>query len=333
MSAGGAVRVEDPATRPSRPAGVRAGWRVVAAKELTDHVTSIRFVIVVMVLALVALVSVNSAADGIRDVASQANQEPQLFLALFTASPSNVPSFLQFIAWIAPLLGIVFGFDAVNGERAEGTLPRLVSQPIHRDDVINGKFASGLAVIVVALIALTTIVGGVGIYRLGIVPSLSEVARLIAWLAFTTIYVAFWLGLASLTSVAMRRAATSAIVALAAWVVVVLFSAVVVGIIAGTPRSDATLEEQIHNERVKEQLTRLSPSGLYDEITSSILEPRLRGSTGIVVARPIDIAVSQPLGFTQSLLIAWPQVVALVALTVICFGGAYILFMKQEIRA
>ena len=305
-----------------------------AAKELTDHVTSIRFGVVVAVLAVVAILSVNSAADGIRDVASQANEEPQLFLALFTTSPSSVPSFLQFIAWIAPLLGIVFGFDAVNGERAEGTLPRLVSQPIHRDDVINGKFAAGLAVIVVALTALTMIVGGVGIYRLGIVPSAAEVARLATWLAFTTVYVAFWLGLATLTSVALRRAATSAIVALAAWLVLVLFASLLVGIIAGSAPADATVDEQIHNERVKQQLTRLSPSGLYDEITSSILEPRVRGTTSsFVLARPIDIAVSQPLGFTQSLLIAWPQVVALVALTVICFGAAYILFMNQEIRA
>ena len=29
----------------------------------------------------------------------------------------------------------------------------------------------------------------------------------------------------------------------------------------------------------------------------------------------------------------WPQVVALVALTVACFAVAYVLFMRQEVRA
>ena len=43
------------------------------------------------------------------------------------------------------LFQIAFGFDDISGERSEGTLPRLVSQPIYRDDVINGKFAAGLA--------------------------------------------------------------------------------------------------------------------------------------------------------------------------------------------
>ena len=52
-----------------------------------------------------------------------------------------------FVGLAAPLLGIAFAFDAVNGERSNGTLPRLISQPIYRDDIINGKFAGALAVI------------------------------------------------------------------------------------------------------------------------------------------------------------------------------------------
>ena len=39
------------------------------------------------------------------------------------------------------------------------------------------------------------------------------------------------------------------------------------------------------------------------------------------------------LSLDQSLLIVWPQIVALVALTVLCFGAAYVLFMRQEVRA
>ena len=35
----------------------------------------------------------------------------------------------------------------------------------------------------------------------------------------------------------------------------------------------------------------------------------------------------------QSLMLVWPQVVALFALTVACFAAAYVLFMRQEVRA
>ena len=58
--------------------------------------------------------------------------------------------------------------DAINGERAQGTLPRLLSQPIHRDDVINGKFVAGLALIGLSVNAVMLVVAGIGLVRLGI---------------------------------------------------------------------------------------------------------------------------------------------------------------------
>ena len=72
-------------------------------------------------------------------------RRPSIFLYLFTLSPERVPAFHEFLGILGPLLGIAFGFDAINGERAQGTLPRLVAQPIHRDEIINGKFVAGLA--------------------------------------------------------------------------------------------------------------------------------------------------------------------------------------------
>jgi hypothetical protein len=67
------------------------------------------------------------------------------FLLPYTTSPEQVPSLVALIGFLGPLLGIAFGFDAVNNERAQGRLPRLVAQPIHRNDIINGKFVAGWA--------------------------------------------------------------------------------------------------------------------------------------------------------------------------------------------
>ena len=39
------------------------------------------------------------------------------------------------------------------------------------------------------------------------------------------------------------------------------------------------------------------------------------------------------LSLDQSFILVWPQVVALVALTVACFAIAYVRFMRQEVRA
>ena len=47
----------------------------------------------------------------------------------------------------------------------------------------------------------------------------------------------------------------------------------------------------------------------------------------------VDRAVPSILSFDQSLLVVWPQVVAIVALTAVCFALAYVAFMRQEVRA
>jgi ABC-2 type transport system permease protein len=322
------------------PAAVTAprpgtGWRVVAAKEFADHLLSVRFAVLLVLVALAAAVSVYSAAGGIREAAPQASGTPAVFLRLFTASPEQVPSFLTLVGWLAPLLGIAFGFDAINGERAQGTLPRLLSQPIHRDDVINGKFVAGLAVIGVVLAGLTLLVSGLGLVRLGIVPSAGEIARIVVWLLVTLFYVGFWLAFAMLCSVVLRRAATSALVAIAAWVVLTLFGGLLAGIIADAVApvpANPTAEQELRNLRVELAIGRVSPNVLYEEATGALLDPTAR-FVGFVLLSQLDRAVPSILSLDQSLLLAWPQTVGIVALTVVCFAVAYVLFMRQEVRA
>src|SRR5207342_84932 len=167
--------------RPVRPElrVPHAGWRVIAAKEFGDHLLSVRFIVLLLVLGLAAAIPLYFAADRIRAVATAASGAPAVFLALFTLGPQDIAILRvdSFVAIVAPLLGLAFAFDAVNGERSEGTLPRLLAQPIYRDDVMNGKFAAGLAVIGVVLVAVIGVIAGFGIFRLGIVPDSEEIVR------------------------------------------------------------------------------------------------------------------------------------------------------------
>lgn len=136
--------------------GPRAGWRVVSAKEFGDNIGSIRFLVLLVIIGLACVGAVVTAAGTLRDAATQASETASPFLLLFTFAPDDqtIPAFVALVAFLGPLLGIAFGFDAVNQERADGTLPRLISQPIYRDDVVNGKFVAGLATIGVTLVIL-----------------------------------------------------------------------------------------------------------------------------------------------------------------------------------
>ena len=155
------------------------GWRAVARKEIADHLLSGRFVVLMGVLGIATAAAVFAASGGIRDVAPNAQGVTALFLKLFTVTADPVPfPLIVFVGFLAPLLGIMFGFDAVSGERSQGTLPRLLSQPIHRDEVILGKFVAGLTVVAIMLTALVLFVSGIGIVRLVIAGAVACLAGL-----------------------------------------------------------------------------------------------------------------------------------------------------------
>ena len=94
-------------------------------------------------MTLTSLASLFGAFDAL--VNSQTSE--YVFLSMYTSSGSSIPSFASFLAYLTPLVGLALGFDAINSERAQGTLTRLISQPIHRDAVISAKFLAGAVAI------------------------------------------------------------------------------------------------------------------------------------------------------------------------------------------
>ncbi|MEO7118031.1 MAG: ABC transporter permease [Candidatus Limnocylindrales bacterium] len=317
---------------------IPSGWRVIAGKEFTDHILSIRFLILMLLFALIAAFAVYTVSGSIRDAASAATGRNDLFLLLFTFSPSGNDefglSYLAIVAFLGPLIGIAFGFDAVGSERSEGTLPRLVAQPIHRDDVVNGKFVAALAVVAMILAAVMLIIAGVGLVRLGVVPSLDQVLRLLAWYLFALLYVGIWLAFATLGSVVSKSAATAALATISVWLVMTVFWDRIVGLIVGVlaPGTGGTAAEQLGRDALHGNLSRISPSYLFQEVSAYLLDPGIR-FIGLITRDQADRLVPAPLPFGQSLLLIWPQGVLMVAEAVICFAAAYIVFMRQEVRA
>jgi ABC-2 type transport system permease protein len=318
----------------------------VAAKELADHLHSLRFVILLVVLGLAAVVPLYFVSDTLRSAASQVSGTPSLFLALFVSSYSpsgsggiTIPPVYGFVGIVAPLLGVAFGFEAINSERSEGTMPRLLSQPIHRDDVITGKFVAGLVMIMLVLVAVVAVISGFGIVRLGIIPTGQAVLRVIVWLGFTIVWVSLWLAFGLLLSVIIRRAATAALAGFGVWVLLQVFGQLIVGLIAGVvaPYANATtLNQAVDLKALSDTINRLVPLTLYQEGSSAILNPTVTTiSTPTTIGQLAQWQQQVPtlLSLDQSLLIVWPHVVALLAVTAVCFALAYIAFMRQEVRA
>jgi ABC-2 type transport system permease protein len=339
MTAATVERTTPATTKRSVP---RAGWTVVASKEFGDHVLSARFVVLGLIMAIAAAVPLYFVGAQVRESAENAKDFPALFVALFWLTPSvneqfQLPSVVGFLVLVGPLLGLAFSFDSINGERADGTLPRLLSQPIHRDDVINGKFAAGLAVIAMVLLVMVGAVTAFALIRLGIVPEPAEVFRITLWLLVTLTYIALWLAFGMLLSVAIRRAATSALVGFGTWLLLTIFGGLIVSLIGGVvaPLSGSA-QDQLRSIGIQEGLTRLLPNTLYQEASLTLLNPQVTTvSTPATLGQYTQAQQRIPslFSFDQSFLLVWPQIVALVAMMVACFALAYVLFMRQEVRA
>ena len=100
-----------------------SGLGVVMLKELSDHLTSVRMRVLEWLVVLVALAALYGAIQQIKDTTAE---DPFLFLRLFTTSRDPLPSFVSFISFLVPLMAIGLGFDAVNGEYNRRTLSRIL---------------------------------------------------------------------------------------------------------------------------------------------------------------------------------------------------------------
>jgi ABC-2 type transport system permease protein len=249
-------------------------------------------------------------------------------------------SLVQFVAFFGPLVGLIMGFDTINRERNEGTLSKLLSQPIYRDVVINGKFLAGVVMIAIMMVSIVLVITGLGLYVMGIVPGLEEIWRIIVYLIISIVYISFWLGVAMLFSILFRSTATSALAALAVWIFFSFFVTIGANILAnalasGTSEADA--EAVVRRAKIVKAFVLVSPMQLYTDATATIIDPMRKSSRSIISVGPLEnISMSRfsgPLPLSQSFLIVIPYIISLVAITVICFAVSYTVFMRQEIRS
>jgi ABC-2 type transport system permease protein len=307
------------------------GFGVVTLKEIADRFTSILVVVLIVLVVATAIAVVRGGIDQIKEITAE---DPFLFLRLFTRS-SPLP-LVALLSFLVPLIAIGLGFDAVNGEHNRRTLSRILAQPIYRDALLFGKFAAGLFTLAVCLIVLWLLVIGLGLLGLGVPPNAEEMARALVLLAVTIVYAGFWFALALLCSVVFRSAATAALVALGLWLFVTILWPLFSPALADAVTTAGDILGVLDTRQV---FARLSPSVLFNEIVAVVVDPSVRSTQQSMLAG-LGLALIErgavpdaPIPLLQSVLIVWPQIVGLVAGTILLFVAAYIVFQRQEVRA
>ncbi|OFX30011.1 MAG: ABC transporter permease [Armatimonadetes bacterium RBG_16_67_12] len=316
------------------------GLGAVVLKELADHLSSVRMFVLEILIFLTAVATVYAATQTLRTVVGE---DPFVYLRIFTIpnkiGDAELPSFLGFMGFLMPLVGIALAFDSINGEYLRRTMSRVLAQPIYRDAVLMGKFLAGMATLATTLLAVWLLITGLGMLRLGVVPEAREVARGLVFLFVTLAYGGVWLGLALLFSVIYRQPATSALATISVWLFFLVFWEIVasllfniVGIFArGGP------EAELSYLQLRQVLSWFSPNTLYTESAVALLTPEIRTLGPLLSvflqAEAAGLIPRSQLPLSQSLLLAWPQLTGLVGTVIILFTYAYVRFQRQEVRA
>jgi ABC-2 type transport system permease protein len=310
-------------------------WRgmwVIVAKDMADNLTSVRMVILELLILLTAGGTAYATLSSIRQAGSSGDF---VFLSLVTTSQRPLPAFVGFLGFLVPLVAISLSFNAVNAEFNQRTMPRLLSQPIYRDAVLFGQFQAGLYTLALVLGSIWLLIIGLGVLGLGVPPTGQEVARMLIYLVLTIFYSGTWLAIGLLFSTRFRQPATAALSSIALWIFFTVFWSIIAGLLAQSirPIRVGTFQEVLSQTTLAQSLARLSPNTLFIEATVGLLHPSTR-SFGFVLPTQLEGAlVGQPLPLMESLGLIWPHLTALVAATICIFALAYISFQRQEIRA
>ncbi len=131
------------------------------------------------------------------------------------------PDFLYVVRVVLSLVALLFGFDQVSRERERGTLQLILGSPISRARVLFGKWLGNFLSLSVPFL-LTTLLGiAFLLFDPNVRFSTGQLGRLTLILGLSLLYLSFFLILGILISTLTRRSASSIVVLLFIWTLLV----------------------------------------------------------------------------------------------------------------
>ena len=178
------------------------GLFAISEKEFQDHIYSRKFLLFLGIILAVTIIGMASGSIQYNEQIEQYNENQaeigdEISWGMFKPSVMTIFSGVgTLLASLGAILGIAMGFDLITREKESKSLKILLSHPIFRDEVINGKAIGGIIALVAAL-AVTFLIAFATMLIFSIVPSGSEILLLVlfGFAAFLMIFSYFAISL------------------------------------------------------------------------------------------------------------------------------------------
>jgi len=344
------------------------GIFVVAKKEFFDHVMGKKFLVILAILMIISLLamyqgveSYNEQLESYKEQMAGIEEHPEgMPPGWMPEKPSILFVFQQMsvlFGILGAVLAIAIGFNLISGEKESGSLKSLLSHPVFRDTIINGKALGGMGALGFAMLVMTLLSIGI-LMMLKIMPTGDEFVRILVFMGFTLLFIFSFFAIALMCSTIAKNS-TRAITYTLAIFIVVSFVMPTAGTYVGMqlagdmPEFPGMARQEINEseggiseeeqERIQEEFQEYwnkvmgvqemfsiaDPSSNFNKVSSAVLDPTfepLRGFFGPMREPPAETSIFEALGMV------WKNLLVLLLFPVVMFAIAYIKFMRMDIR-
>lgn len=344
---------------------------VIAKKEFFDSFKS-RTVLIIFGIFLALMIA--SSVSGVNNYSKQLDQyqkmqaenqgteensiftyfpEPKLTAVVFQEMVTN-------IGLIGSILAIILGYNAVSGEKERGNLKLLLSYPLYREDVINGKFLGKSGVLVLTLVITSVLSVSVALI-MGMNLTASDLVAMVIFMGISIVYLITFLGISIFFSTISKNGTSSMLGSFMFWIVSAMIITSFSGAVADAlvPIDDTTYygkatstesvtvvvseteesfepasEDQGENTFDKYQQrwkvqnmieSFISPTQNYEQIASAVLGNDM--SSILVSASP-----QSEMGMSEILLGKMSNIISMFVWAIVSLVATYLFFMRQDIR-
>jgi ABC-2 type transport system permease protein len=339
-----------------------AGISVVAKKEFLDHVMGKKFMVILAILMIISLLamhqgveSYNKLLDSYKERTAEIEEHPEVMPPRGMPEKPSILFVFQMMSMLFGILGailaIAIGFNLISGEKESGSLKSLLSHPVFRDTIINGKALGGMGALGFAMLVMTLLSIGI-LMMLGLMPTGDEFVRILVFMGFTLLFMFSFFAIALMCSTVAKNS-TRAITYTLVIFIVISFVMPIAGSYVGMhlagdmPEYPGMVRQEINEseggvseeeqERIQEEFQEWwdmvigvqemfsigDPKSNYEKVSAAVLNPGLQSSsvsfgsssTTMITGSRAETSIFEALGMV------WKNLLVLLVFPVVMFDG------------
>ena len=233
------------------------GFFNVARKEFIGHLTSKKFIVILGLFLIISVLAMhqginyyNQQLDTYKEQLSQIKEVECIEPGYMPEKPSVMLVFMfmsSYIMMLGAILAIAMGFDLLSKEKETKSLKSLLSCPVFRDEIINGKALGGTLALVFAMVTALLISLAI-LLIFCIVPSMNELAAFSVFGIVSIVFLLAYFAIALMMSTVSGDSGSALLCTLVIFFILGSFlpivGSTVTGMVAGDPPEPPAIDIQ-----------------------------------------------------------------------------------------